>query len=189
MLKDQARGYGLVSILLHWICALAIVFLFGLGLYMVDLGYYDPWYNRGPRLHISIGLCLLLLMCLRLAWRIGSRSPSPLPSYGALVRVTAASAKFLLYLCVFAVLATGYLITSAKGQGPELFGALEFPVLVQLSSAAVDRAGWLHEVLSWAVVVIAAGHAGAALVHQFVIRDGTLLRILKPATTPSKQRK
>ncbi|QIB65771.1 cytochrome b [Kineobactrum salinum] len=188
MLKDRPWGYGLVSIVLHWTSAIAILFLFGLGIYMVDLGYYDPWYNQAPRLHISIGLCLLLLMCLRLVWRVTSRNPEPLSSYSTAVRRSAAAAKLLLYLGVFAVLVTGYLITSAKGQGPSLFGWAEFPVLLQLSGDGVDRAGRLHEWLSWAVVIIAAGHGAAALLHQFVIRDGTLSRMLKPATNPSTKR-
>ncbi len=188
MLKDQPGGYGLMSILLHWTSAVAIVFLFGLGIYMVDLGYYDPWYNRGPRLHISIGLCLLLVMSVRLIWRLASRSPDPLPSYGTAVRVSAKAIKLLLYLGVFAVLVTGYLITSAKGQGPSLFGWVEFPVLLQLSGDGVDLAGRLHEWLSWAVVIVAGGHGGAALLHQFVIRDGTLLRMVKPTTDSSTKR-
>src|SRR5690606_15885721 len=69
MLKDSTAGYGLFTILLHWVSALLIFFLFGLGVYMTGLSYYSPWYHKGPALHISLGLVLLLLMVLRTCWR------------------------------------------------------------------------------------------------------------------------
>lgn len=68
MLKDRPQGFGLVTILLHWVCALIIVFLFSLGLYMTSLSYYDDWYHKAPSLHVSLGLILFLLMVLRLVW-------------------------------------------------------------------------------------------------------------------------
>ena len=70
MIKDHSSGFGLLSIVLHWVSALLIVVLFGLGLYMVGLSYYDPWYNRAPSLHISLGLLVLLLTLIRIVWRL-----------------------------------------------------------------------------------------------------------------------
>src|SRR5690625_7065992 len=59
-----------------------MVVLFGLGLYMVGLSYYDPWYNRAPSLHISLGLLVLLLTLIRIVWRLAQRrNPAPLPEH------------------------------------------------------------------------------------------------------------
>ena len=45
MFKNTPLSYGLVAIILHWLMALTIFGLFGLGLYMVELTYYDRWYK------------------------------------------------------------------------------------------------------------------------------------------------
>ncbi|HEY7885666.1 MAG TPA: cytochrome b [Cellvibrionaceae bacterium] len=184
MLKDNTRGYGLVTIALHWLSALTVLFLFGLGIYMVDLGYYDDWYHEAPALHISIGLLLLVVMSFRLLWRIFSRSPAPLPNYSLPVRLASTAVKIVLYALIFSVLISGYLITSADGRGPLLFDWFRFPVLIQLSADSTDLAGWIHEVFAWLIIIFAALHALAALVHHFVIRDRTLVRMLKPVSKP-----
>lgn len=180
MLQDNHQGYGLITIIMHWLCALAIVFLFALGIYMVDLGYGSVWYHSAPALHISVGLCLLSLMLFRLGWRLMSRTPKPLPSYSRLVRLSATTVKILLYALVFSILISGYLITSASGQGPSFFNLFDFPVLVKIASKQVDFAGLVHQYFAWAVIVLAVVHGGAAMMHHFWHRDRTLVRMLKP---------
>lgn len=180
MLTDSAAGYGLGTIFLHWICALLIIFLFGLGIYMTGLDYYSEWYHKGPALHISMGLILLLLMCLRVVWRLAGKKPASLSNYSRPTKIAANLVKYLLYVLVFIVLISGYLITTAEGKSASLFGLINFPSLARLSASSVDRAGLIHELLAWAIVITAVLHAGAALIHHFIIRDRTLIRMLKP---------
>ena len=65
MFKNSPASYGLIAIILHWLMALTIFGLFGLGLYMVELTYYDSWY-KGLQLdlHKSIGLTLAAVFLL-----------------------------------------------------------------------------------------------------------------------------
>lgn len=181
MFKDSARGYGWLTIILHWICAVLIVVLFGLGIYMTGLSYYSPWYHKGPTLHISLGLILLLLMVIRVVWRLINPVPDNLPNHSRLTLSAAKLVKYLLYGLIFTIIASGYLVTTAEGKPASLFGLINFPSLTQLSATNVDRAGLIHELLAWAVVIVAALHAGAALLHHFVSRDRTLVRMLKPS--------
>lgn len=179
MLTDSRTGYGLISIAIHWISALLILFLFGLGIYMVDLGYYDDWYHEAPELHISLGLVVLLLMLIRVIWRIGNPTPVEL----AAKRAQNLAAKFVklgLYALVFIVLISGYLITTAEGQPASMFNLIKFPVLTELSSQNVDLAGEIHEYLAWGIVLLVVLHVAGALLHHFIIRDRTLMRMLKP---------
>lgn len=180
MIKDSPNGYGLLSILLHWVSALIVVGLFALGIYMVDLDYYDPWYHRAPWWHISFGLLLFLLTLARLLWRLLNPQPKPLPNYTRSVRLGSRLAKYLLYLLIFALIITGFLITTADGKSASLFGWVEFPSIWQLSSGSVDLAGEIHEWLAYGIIALASFHALAALAHHFVIRDRTLVRMLKP---------
>ena len=47
-IRDTTTGYGLVTRLVHWLMALAIFFLFALGIWMVGLEYYSPYYTSAP---------------------------------------------------------------------------------------------------------------------------------------------
>ena len=179
MLKDSRSGYGLVSIVIHWVSAILILFLFGLGIYMVDLSYYDDWYHKGPELHISLGLVVLLLMLLRVFWRTISTTPHALSAQRAQTLV-ATLVKRGLYLCIFIVLISGYLITTAEGQPASMFNVMHFPVVIELTAQGVDLAGELHEYLAWGIIGLVALHVAGALLHHFVIRDRTLVRMLRP---------
>lgn len=183
MIKDSARGYGWLTITLHWVCAVLIIGLFGLGIYMTDLSYYSPWYHKGPALHISLGLTLLLLMVIRVVWRLINPLPDNLPGHSRVTLGAAKTVKYLLYALIFIIIASGYLITTAEGKPASLFSVIDFPSLIKLSAVNVDRAGEIHELLAWAIVIVAALHAGAALFHHFVLRDKTLVRMLKPSKT------
>ncbi|RYG09980.1 MAG: cytochrome b [Chitinophagaceae bacterium] len=181
MLKDSSNGYGLITIILHWVCAPVILFVFGLGVYMRGLDYYSPWYHRGPELHIALGLFIFLIMSLRLLWRISSKTPEPIPTIGKTNLAAASLVKVLLYACVFIICVTGYFITTAEGSGASFFGIVRIPASVELSADNIDRAGFIHKYFAWGLVAIAALHASAALFHHFVKRDKTLVRMLKPA--------
>ncbi len=179
MLKDSPQGYGAVAIAIHWISALLILFLFGLGVYMVDLTYYDDWYHKGPELHISLGLVVLLLMLLRIVWRISNPTPVDLPAK-PVQQKAAKLVKLALYIFIFVVIISGYLITTAEGQPASMFNLIKFPVLVELSAGNVDLAGELHEYFAWGIIALVVVHALGALMHHFVMRDKTLVRMLKP---------
>jgi cytochrome b561 len=178
MLKDSRKGFGWVSILIHWTSALLILFLFGLGIYMVGLGYYDDWYHKGPELHISLGLIVLLLMLVRVVWRI--INPTPVDLAKPMHNIAAKLVKAGLYLAIFVVLISGYLITTAEGQPASMFNLLKFPVLIELTAANVDLAGKLHEYFAWGIIALVVLHVSGALMHHFFMRDRTLVRMLKP---------
>jgi cytochrome b561 len=179
MLKDTRSGYGLISILIHWVSALLIIFLFGLGIYMTDLTYYDEWYHKGPALHISLGLFLFALTLVRLGWRKKNATPEDL-SNNYQANLAAKLIKVAFYLLIFCSIASGYFITTAEGDPASFFDWINIPSLMELSGEKVDLLGEVHEILAWIIISLACLHAAAALLHHFVMRDKTLVRMLKP---------
>jgi cytochrome b561 len=71
------KRYDGVAQALHWLMALGIFVMFGLAFYMSDLPI-GPYKVKVYNLHKSIGLVVLILACLRLAWRVRHPAP-PLP--------------------------------------------------------------------------------------------------------------
>ncbi len=177
-LRNDRERYGAVSVLLHWLVALAVFGLFGLGLWMTGLTYYDAWYTRAPWLHKGIGVTLLAVVILRLAWRLVSPPPPPPATHAPWERRGAALAHGLLYLLLLTVMATGYLISTADGRPLEVLGLFTIPALVTGIERQEDVAGSVHLVLASTLVGLAALHALAALKHHFIDADRTLLRML-----------
>lgn len=178
MLKNTGNDYGLIAILLHWLVAIAIFGLFGMGLWMTGLDYYDPWYQRAPDLHKGIGVLLLIVIGLRLAWRLGNPVPRAEATSSQMERRLARFAHGLLYLLPFAVMIAGYLISTADGRPIDVFGLFEIPATLSGLDEQEDVAGLVHEVLAFTLIGLIALHALAALKHHFIDRDRTLRRML-----------
>ena len=76
LVKDIPAGYGIVSRLFHWLMAVAIFGLFGLGWWMVKLDYYSPYYISAPNFHRSTGILLFIALLARIIWRAVNVKPS-----------------------------------------------------------------------------------------------------------------
>lgn len=178
MWQNTRRGWGLISILLHWLSALAIIGLFILGWWMTGLGYYDPWYNQGPWIHRSIGILLLFATLARLVWRMAQPTPN---SHGRRFEILAAHLGHIaLYVSVLVVMVSGYLISTANGRGISVFGWFEVPALVYDLPNQASVAGQVHWYGALALMILSAGHILAALKHHWLDRNDTLVRMLNP---------
>jgi len=177
-IRNSTSRYGALSVFLHWGVAITVFGMFALGLWMVGLGYYDPWRKAGPDLHRSIGLVLLAFMVLRVVWRFISPPPPPTPNQSRLVRTAAHLGHMFLYVALFALMIAGYMISTADGVGIPFFGLFDVPALVSGLPNQAETAGQIHLYIAWAVVIFAVLHGLAALKHHFIDRDATLVRML-----------
>ncbi len=180
MIRNTKSGYGWLSIGFHWLMAFTSFGLFGLGLYMVELGYYDSWYRSSMDLHKSIGLTLAFVYVARLLWSWSQTSPIVIANK-AWQALLAKLIHRLLYLMLFAIMCSGYLISTADGRSIEIFGLFSVPALPFAFDQQEDTAGFIHWLLAWGLMVLVALHAAAALQHHFILKDNTLKRMLKPS--------
>lgn len=176
--RNTANRFGVVTIGIHWLVAIAVFSLFGLGYWMVDLSYYDDWYKTGPGIHRSIGILLLVVMVVRLVWRFVNPVPRPLPSHSRFEVLAAHGAHLLLYVLLFVAMISGYLISTADGSFISVFDWFEVPSVTGQIKGLEDTAGFVHYWSTWALVVLAGLHGLAALKHHFIDRDDTLRRML-----------
>lgn len=177
-LRNTSTTYGLISIVLHWLVAAAVIGLFVSGLWMVDLTYYDPWYNRAPELHKSVGMVVVLAVAARLLWRRFGGAPAPVSDARPWEIRVARWVHRLLLAGVLAVAAAGYLMSTAKGDPVRVFDLVFVPALVEGLPRQADRAGAIHYWLAIALIALAGVHALAAVKHHVVDRDATLTRML-----------
>ncbi|WP_110687820.1 cytochrome b [Salinicola aestuarinus] len=183
MWSNSKNGWGRISIGVHWLSALTVFGLFALGWWMTGLGYYDAWYKMAPWWHKSIGIVLLALSLFRVAWRV--LQPTPAAHGSSRKRLAAHLGHGLIYLTLFVVMVSGYLISTAEGEGISVFGLFAVPALVTGLPHQAVIAGDIHWYAAWSLVVLAVGHGLAALKHHFVDRTDTLTRML--TTRPSRR--
>ncbi|MCF8159331.1 MAG: cytochrome b [Polaromonas sp.] len=177
----QAARYSTVAIVLHWLLALLILAMFGVGLYMTDLPF-SPQRLKLYNWHKWAGVTILALTLLRLGWRLTHRPPA-LP-----VAVTQTmpgwqtrayhATHHLMYLLFFAVPLMGWAYSSAAGFPIVWFGQIPLPDLLPVNKELAELIKPLHKLLALALMSLAALHIAAALKHHLIDRDGLLLRML-----------
>lgn len=170
-----ARYNGL-AIAFHWLLALAIVGAFGVGLYMVD----QPFSMSRLKLynwHKWAGVTILSLSALRLLWRLLRPSPADLPA-PAWQRRASHWVHGLLYALFFAVPLAGWAYSSAAGFPIVWFGLLPLPDFVAPDKALAETLKQTHKLLAYGLAALVVAHVAAALKHQFLDKDGLLLRML-----------
>jgi cytochrome b561 len=175
---NTKQHYGWLTILLHWSSVLLVIFLFALGYWMVDLGYYDSWYKTGPALHKSIGITFFLLMLIRIFWRLWQTQPQALNSHTTIERKLGHLMHWFLYFLILFIMVNGYLISTADGRGIEVFQLFEIPSLGSFIENQEDIAGVIHQYSAYLLIVMVLLHAAAALKHHFIDKDKTLTRML-----------
>lgn len=167
--------YNPVSIALHWLIALLIFGAFPLGLYMVDLPlspqklHYYSW-------HKWTGVTIFILALLRILWRLGHKPPAPVPMPNW-QRLTAETVHYLLYACMVVIPLSGWLMSSAKGVQTVWFGLLPLPDLLTKNKELGHALEDVHAALNYGMLLLFGLHLAAALKHQFIDRDGLLLRM------------
>lgn len=176
-LKNSGKDYGLVSIALHWLVALTVIGLFLLGDYMMGLTYYDDLYRTAPFVHKSIGILLLIVMVGRVVWRKLSPPPQPEESLTPVEKKSAHLVHVVLYVMIFVIIASGYLISTADGRAISVFGWFDVPALGVSIPNQADLAGEVHEILALTLMCIVGLHAAAAIKHHVIDKDHTLKKM------------
>ncbi|WP_140627341.1 cytochrome b [Methylibium rhizosphaerae] len=177
---QSSKRYGGIAIAFHWLLALAIIGAFGVGLYMTGLPF-SPARLKLYNWHKWAGVTILALSAARLLWRLANRPPA-LPAHVAAgmpawQRNAHHGTHLLLYLFFFAVPLSGWAYSSAAGFPIVWFGMLPLPDFVSPDKALAEVLKLAHHYTAYGLAALVVLHVAAALKHQFVDRDGLLLRM------------
>ena len=170
--RPGALHYDRLTIALHWATVVLVALLWPGGQTVDILGHAGTPTLRA--IHIILGLTLGAVLIARVLWRsTGGRS---LRSSGdGLLERVAHAGHILLYVLIAATIGLG--IATAWIAGDQVFGLFTFPGHDRVLARATRH--W-HSFAANAILILALGHAAVALLHQYVLRDGTLDRMLPP---------
>ncbi len=174
----QTKSYAKSQILLHWLMAVVVFGLFGVGFWMVDLTYYSEWYRIAPHWHQSVGFLLALAWVSRIVLLRIHGKPAPLESHKPAEIRAAHFTHALLYLLMLCLFISGYLISTADGRAIAIFNWFELPGLGELFAEQADISGTVHQYAAYGLIALVVIHAAGALKHHLIDKDDTLNRIL-----------
>ncbi|WP_394229187.1 cytochrome b [Shewanella colwelliana] len=179
MIRNSENQYGLTSIAMHWVSALVVFGLFGLGFWMVELTYYSSWYKTAPDIHKSLGVLLFVATLIRLIWGKLNPKPKALAHHKVWEQRIGALVHQALYLLLLSIMVSGYLISTADDRGIEVFGWFEVPSLGLLFDDQADLAGLVHQYFAYSLMGLVLLHALGAMKHHFIDKDLTLIRMTR----------
>lgn len=178
-LKSTHDSWSSVSKFFHWLIVILLLGQGVFGLVMGDIASSNEQRMQYMGLHKSFGFLILGLAVLRLGWRLYAGAPKPVagtPSWQARV---ASVTHWLMYLLIFLIPISGWVMSSAAGgYNQSFFGLFEVPSLVAPDQAKREGAGEAHETLFWVLVLMTVVHAAAAVYHHMFKNDATLRRML-----------
>ncbi|HEV2675696.1 MAG TPA: cytochrome b [Aliidongia sp.] len=176
MRTELHASYSAFSRAVHWLTLVLFVGLFLIGWFLDDL----PQEMRPPtlQLHKSFGITVLALTVLRLIWRFAAGVP-PMPAdLPAWQKLAARAAQYALYGLLLAQPLVGWLWSSAATKPINFYFLGQLPWLIGPDKQLSRTLAGLHGTIAWALLVLIAIHAAAALYHHFVRRDRVLLAMV-----------
>lgn len=176
-MNSVPQRWSAVSQALHWLMAGLIFSQFALG-WIAESWRLSPTKLSLMMWHKSMGLVLLALVLIRLAWRWLETIPAPPAGLTERERWLRSAAVFLLYCCMLAMPLSGWIISSAANIPFRMFGVIPVPDLVPPGKPLQQAAESAHLFLSWSFALLLALHVGNALYHRFIRKDNLLLRML-----------
>lgn len=176
-LRNTADSWGAAARGFHWLIAALILAQFVIGKTAEEMDLTPAKLDLFVW-HKSIGVTVLLLAVLRLAWRLANPPPAPPAGTPIWERKAAAAAHWALYLLLFAVPLSGWWVSDASRVPFKAFFLLPMPDFIAVDRPMQEAAAEVHEMLTMTLFIVLLAHAGAALRHHFLLRDDVLRRML-----------
>lgn len=185
-LTDRHTGYGWLSIAFHWIAAALVVILYLSGEELEEL-------SRGAERtdvlaeHSSIGAIAVIVLGVRILWRIGQRGPKPVDQAPAL-NLLSHLVQWGLLAALAVLILSGPVIQWSVGRSVDVFGLVSIPSMLPEMRWLHEALEEVHEFASHALIPLLALHVLGALKHLVIDRDDVFRRMLwgrKEAAEPA----
>lgn len=175
---SDAVAYKPLAKAFHWLTALLVLLTIPAALVMLTPGIERSLQDPLFLFHKNVGVVLLVLVAMRLAYRL-LNPPPPLPqAMHPLQRFVAEATHWLLYGLLLAMAVSGFIRVAAGGFPIELFDRFGIRNLVPRSDDLAATAKQAHALLRFPLIALIVLHIGAAFYHGLVKRDGIVRRML-----------
>lgn len=187
--RSAAARFDRTSMIFHWATLLLIVAAFSSIEMRVLFERGTPIRDATKEWHYLIGLALFLTTVGRLVHRLGrGKSPPVIPARPGWEVFLGLAMHWLLYAVLLALPVLGIITVIFLGDRIPLAFGIEFPAVVAMNEPRGEWLEGVHSFVGDTLYVLIFLHAAAALLHHYVLRDTTLVRML-PARKAATRRK
>lgn len=174
--------YSTVAMILHWAIAIGVIANWRIAENAEHAPEAEAAAIMAP--HLSIGVTILALVLIRLAWRLMHPPPPLAPHLATWERVLAKTTHTLFYILLIVMPLAGWVAMSSLGYGVPVWGLFELPALpVGISPERAEAIFDAHATAGTIMLVLLVIHILGTLKHTLIDRDGNLYRML-PFGTP-----
>ena len=177
VIATNLSSYNATAKILHWLVLVLLVVQFAVAWTMPDI-HRDTKPVDLIAWHLTIGTAILLVMLVRLAWRMVSTVPSAPADLSPLFQLVSRTTHFLLYGILIVLPVLGWINANARGWTVQLFGVIPLPSLVASGSPFGRQMGDVHQIFAWALLGAVGLHVLGALYHRLILKDSLLRRML-----------
>jgi cytochrome b561 len=159
--------YSLSSRIIHWISSILVLTILGIGIYMTDFLPKDsPNHLKIYELHKSLGVIALMLIIIRVVNRFLKKPPALPATMPKIEVILSGVVHFGLYVLLFCVPLSGYLMSNSFGFPVHLFG-IEMPFLISTNYELGNLFAEAHELCAYALLGLVIIHILAAIKHRY----------------------
>jgi cytochrome b561 len=175
-LRNTATTYGSITRKLHILVFILITVMLSVGWLMGEISD-KPLRGMVVNIHKLLGLFTLAVGLLMLFWGLVNTKPLFPATMSRWEKSLARLTQGCLYLLIIAMPLSGWIMSSAAGRYPDLFGIpLAMPAIPQDKSIA-GIANELHEILAWCLIGFITLHLLGAIKHYFISCDKIVQRM------------
>jgi cytochrome b561 len=173
MSKDLPTRYHPLQVSFHWLVVVLLFAMFLLGKYMSGLPN-DAGKILPLGVHILLGIVTVIVIVIRFIARFRFPQPAPARTGSALLDLAGKVVHYALYTLVLLMAISGISLSLRAGLLPIVFGGSGAALPADFF---VFSARALHGLVARVLVVMVGLHVGAALYHQFMLKDNLLARM------------
>jgi cytochrome b561 len=173
MSKNTPARYHPLQVTFHWLIVVLVFAAFIIGKIMSDLPN-DSGKITSLAIHMTLGTITLIVLVARFIARLRLPRPAYASTGNAFLDWVGKAVHYALYALVLLMTVSGMSLSLQTGLLPIVFGGSGAALPADFY---VFNARMLHGVIAPALLLLVVLHVGAALYHQFLLKDNLLARM------------
>lgn len=176
MLRNTLDSFGSIAKIFHWLIALCMIAMLTVGLIMVDMEP-SPAKMAVYGLHKSTGVVILLLIILRLTWRLLNPIPQLPSSLQPWHHRMAKLSPLTLYALMFMIPLSGIMLSETAGYPITVYNLFSLPTILPKNPELSKTAALIHKYGAFTLIGILILHVISTLYHHFILKNNVLHRM------------
>ncbi len=175
-MKTQPLRYSSGSKFLHWLVAFIVIMMLSFSFFLEDVP--KQYQGIAYMLHKSFGLTVLGLMIIRIIWLLYRGKPALPATVPVWQRIAARLVQYGMYILLFAMPLSGWIMSVAENRIPTFFGLFSLPLPIAPNKYLGELMAEIHTTIVWVLIALIVLHFAAAMKHYFINKDNVLQSML-----------